>query len=280
MVKIISLKHESLRTLEEKLGYAFNDKGKLQQACHRKKAQAMEANRAFERLEFLGDRVLGLAVADLLFNEKRTVSEGVLAKHFSTLVSKECCAQVALSIDLPSYLDHKKGDGVQGHDLNLALAHSHAFSDSMEAVLGAIYLDSHFDAAKDVIARLWAPLLEGDVSAPKDQKTLLQEYSQQRYQIIPDYEVIERSGPDHAPFFTMKVSVKGKGSAEGRGATKRHAEQEAANAFLENNPEFLAWQKKKESVAPQKHSKKKTLIISANTTLKRKKTNTSYKRIS
>lgn len=269
MTKTLSLKHTALHTLEDKLGYCFKDILKLRQACHRKKAQDGEANRAFERLEFLGDRVLGLAMADILFNEKRTVSEGVLAKHFSTLVSKECCAQVALSIDLSSYLDIK-GEEIPSHDPNLSLAHSHAFSDSMEAVLGAIYLDSDFDTAKGVIARLWTPLLAGDVSAPKDQKTLLQEYSQQRYQIIPHYEIIERSGPDHAPFFTMRVTVKGKGAAEGKGATKRHAEQDAANAFLENDIEFLAWQKKKGSFSFQKSHKKRTPIISAHTTLKRK----------
>lgn len=280
MQKTILLKHP-LHTLEEKLKYQFNDILKLQHACHRKKAQAVEANRLFERLEFLGDRVLGLAMADLLFQEKHNVSEGILAKYFSTLVSKECCAQVAFAIDLPSYFDKKKDDCSTKNKSNEAfsLAHSHAFSDSVEAILGAIYLDSDFKTAKDVIAHLWAPFLAGTITPPKDQKTLLQEYIQQCYQLIPEYEVIERSGPDHAPFFTMKVTVKGKGHAEGKGATKRQAEQEAANAFLENDQEFLLWQKKKSAFYPRISKKTKMPIINAEATLKRKNTNSFHKRI-
>ena len=271
--------HESLHALEKKIGYHFSDPLKLRQACHRKKSRALTANRAFERLEFLGDRVLGLAMADLLFSEKHTEDEGTLAKHFSTLVSKDCCAQVAFSIDLHVYLNEKTPKGYHV-DHVLSSSHSHAFSDSMEAILGAIYLDSNFDTAKKVIAQLWEPFLQGEISPPKDQKTILQEYIQKRYNLIPEYTVMEKDGPDHAPFFTIKVHVKNIGEAQGKGATKRHAEQEAAKAFLDNQPDFLKWNKRNKGKILTFKKKTLTLSLSPDGPLKRRHTQSpsSFKR--
>jgi ribonuclease-3 len=173
----------------------------------------------FERLEFLGDRVLGLAIAEMLYKEHQKEKEGELAKRFASLVSKESCTHVAESINLLSYLSVIKVDIVP---------HSSILADAMEALLGAIYLDGGFDAVKKTIHHLWKDLLNQTIQTSKDFKSVLQELSQSHKKGLPKYDVIEMTGPAHAPIFIVRVTIEDMGSEEAQGATKKQAEQFAA----------------------------------------------------
>ena len=177
----------------------------------------------YERLEFLGDRVLGLIISDMLLKYYKKEKEGDIAKRFTALVREETLASVARQIELPEQLITKEGE-LRHNDSILA--------DVMEAVLGAIFLDGGFDAAYDFAKPLFMPLLIQDIKPPIDSKTQLQEWVQKKKKTLPVYTLISRDGPDHAPSFVIKVSVEGLGESLGHGCSKRHAEQEAAANFL------------------------------------------------
>lgn len=177
----------------------------------------------YERLEFLGDRVLGLIISDMLLKYYKKEKEGDIAKRFTSLVREETLALVARQIELPNQLITKE-DELRSNDSILA--------DVMEAVLGAIFLDGGFEAAYTFAEPLFMPLLVQDLKPPVDCKTKLQEWVQKKRKTLPVYTLISREGPDHAPSFIVKVSVDTIGEALGHGCSKRHAEQEAAANFL------------------------------------------------
>ncbi len=214
--------------LEHALGYVFKNKQNLEKACHAKSTRHQKKNQDFERLEFLGDRVLGLAIADILCEKYGNESEGDLAKRFAVLVSKESCVKIAEKINLHTYITDRDGKKVA------ITAHSNILSDAMEALLGAIYCDSDFETVKKIITSLWQSLLEGDLRPPRDAKTILQEYAQSFYKCVPVYTLLETKGPHHAPHFIMKVFVEGLGESVGEGLTKRQAEQAAADYLLKD----------------------------------------------
>lgn len=183
-----------------------------------------------QRLEFLGDRVLGLVIAEALFSGDPDASEGQLAPRFNALVKGETCAAVAREIRLGDVLKLGRSEMLSGGRRKEAL-----LADAMEAVLAAIYLDAGFDAVRQVVLHLWARQIDGLDDDPRDAKTTLQEWAQAQGMAPPTYELLKRAGADHAPVFFIRVTLENGQSAEASGTgTKRSIEQAAALVLLEN----------------------------------------------
>ncbi|MBV9860155.1 MAG: ribonuclease III [Alphaproteobacteria bacterium] len=193
-------------------------------------------NRGYERLEFLGDRVLGLVVADLVWRRFEQEPEGDLTRRHTHLVRREALARVALAIGLDRHLRLSRAEAMAGAARNPAI-----LADSCEAVIAAIYLDAGLEAAFGFVLRFWTPLIEEMDGPPRDPKTTLQEWAQARGLALPAYELIETSGPDHAPRFTIAARVAGFEGASATASSKRAAETQAAAALLDrlatNRPE-------------------------------------------
>lgn len=202
------------------LGYKFRNKGLLELALTQSGADCLHNN---ERLEFVGDRVLGLAVAGMLFVLFSKENEGELARRHASLVSTETLARVADEIGLGPYIRH-------GHMTAGRL--QHVYADTMEAVFGAMYLEAGFDTARDIIVTRWRDLANEELVAPKDAKTELQEFVQAtRTGDLPVYEYVEQTGPAHNPIFTATVTAMGK-TATGSGSSKKVASTAAAAELL------------------------------------------------
>jgi len=212
--------------LQDRLGHRFRDTGLLDRALtHGSLGGGLDS---YERLEFLGDRVLNLLVAHMLFERFPQEPEGSLARRHAALVRGETLARVARVLDLAPLIRLSKGEvDLGGRDNPTLLA------DVCEALLGALYLDGGLDTADRVIQRHWTPLMDQDLSPPKDPKTSLQEWAQGRGLPLPTYETVAAAGPDHAPIFTIAVRVKGHPEARAEGSSKRQAEQKAAALLLE-----------------------------------------------
>lgn len=178
---------------------------------------------AYERLEFLGDRVLGLVVAEMLYTHYSDEAEGALAHRFTELVREETLAQIALEMNLPAYLITNEPELRKNHSV---------LSDVCEAVLGAIYLEKGYECAKTVIQPLWMPHMLSYVQAPKDFKSTLQEWTQKKKLGLPEYQLTDKKGTEHEPSFEICVTV-GHYSAIGTGTSKKEAQQKAAGALLD-----------------------------------------------
>ena len=213
-----------LGSLEEKLGHRFSDRALLERALTHASATPSLSN---ERLEFLGDRVLGLVVAETLHARYPEASEGALTVRFHALVRAETCARVGEAIDLPLHIKLAGG-------FDSARARAAILSDVCEAVIAALYLDGGMAAARSFIERHWAGMFDdsGQGAEMRDAKTRLQEWAQGRGLPAPGYREIARSGPAHAPCFTIEASVEGEAPERGEGGSKREAEQEAAAKLL------------------------------------------------
>lgn len=211
------------------LGHPFSRPGLAAEALtHSSAIQGPEALPASnERLEFLGDRVLGLVVANLLFDRFANESEGHLARRHAELVRKETLARVAADIGLGPLIQFSRGEEDAGGRDNPAI-----LADACEAVIAALYLDGGLDAAAAFIRRHWTALIEEDRTPPKDAKTALQEWVQGRGLDLPVYREVGRDGPPHAPIFRIEVMVQGGKAEVAEGASKRAAEQGAAGALL------------------------------------------------
>ncbi|HEX3952432.1 MAG TPA: ribonuclease III [Stellaceae bacterium] len=181
----------------------------------------------YERLEFLGDRVLGLVIADLLWRRFEQEPEGDLTRRLTSLVRREALARVADAIGLDRHLQMSRAETAAG-----AARHPGILADVMEAVIAAIYLDGGFAAAFACVERLWAPLLADMEGPPRDPKTTLQEWVQARGLPLPAYQLVDTQGPDHAPNFTVAVHVAGMPEASATASSKRAAEIAAAAAWL------------------------------------------------
>lgn len=229
----------SQNQLEESLGYQFSDQNLLTEALtHRgslgaggKGKNLKSAVPANERLEFLGDRVLGLVVADKLLRNYPEENEGALATRLAALVSAPALASVAEQFNLGSYIKLAPGQQIEATE-------SAILADACEAVIGAIFLDGGLEAASHFITARWEPLMLAEIVPPKDPKTALQEWAQGRRLPLPEYELTSESGPAHAPVFKVSVTIKGFAPQSGQGRTKRIAEQWAATALLNTLPEF------------------------------------------
>ena len=207
------------------LGFAASDEGLwIEALTHGSLGEA----RDYQRLEFLGDRVLGLAIAGWLFDTQEQASEGVLAQRLNALVSKAACARVARKIGVADHVRlgrQARDDGAADSD--------NILGDVMESLLGAQYREAGFDSARALVHALWADAVEGDAGRAKHPKSALQEWAAGNRRKPPEYALVDRSGPDHAARFTVRVAVKNVGEAEATASSKQEAETAAAKAFME-----------------------------------------------
>ncbi|WP_145104684.1 ribonuclease III [Cereibacter sediminicola] len=215
-----------LRAFEGRIGHAFREPDLLLRAVtHASLSSATRPDN--QRLEFLGDRVLGLVMAEALLAADRAATEGQLAPRFNALVRKETCAAVAREVGLGDVLKLGRSEMLSGGRRKEAL-----LGDALEAVIAAVYLDAGFEAARRLVLGLWGERIAQVEADARDAKTALQEWAQARGLPPPCYEAVDRSGPDHAPIFTVEVRL-GNGETERSAAgTKRVAEQAAARALL------------------------------------------------
>lgn len=213
--------------LEEILGHRFRDPALLKRALTHASASEKQSN---ERLEFLGDRVLGLVVAEKLHALYPDDPEGVLAVKLNALVRRETCAAAAEAADLPKHLILAKSEVSNGGRAKAAI-----LAGACEAVIAALYLDGGYEAARKFVERYWANAFEALGADLRDAKTALQEWAQGRKgkNSAPAYRMSKREGPDHEPRFEVEVSVAGEEPAIGIGKSKREAEQAAAKALLQ-----------------------------------------------
>jgi ribonuclease III len=180
-----------------------------------------------QRLEFLGDRVLGLVISEALLNADQKASEGLLAPRFNSLVRKETCAEIATEIALGDVLKLGRSEMISGGRRKQAL-----LGDAMESVIAAVYLDAGFETARALILRLWGGRIDAAEGDARDSKTVLQEWAQARRQNPPTYTETARTGPDHAPVFTIKVQLQSGENATATAPSKRQAQQAAAAQLL------------------------------------------------
>ncbi|WP_323780441.1 ribonuclease III [Thalassovita sp.] len=216
-----------LKSFETRIGHRFGRPDLLVRAVtHASMSSPTRADN--QRLEFLGDRVLGLAMSEALLARDKSASEGQLAPRFNALVRKEACADVAKEIDLGAVLKLGRSEMMSGGRRKQAL-----LGDAMEAVIAAVYLDAGFEAARDMVLRLWGKRIDSVDADARDAKTSLQEWAQARGLTPPKYIELSRSGPDHAPVFTIKVELDNGASEQSTAGSKRQAEQAAAKALLD-----------------------------------------------
>lgn len=216
-----------LTLFQDKIGYTFKDALYIERALTHSSANITAGGLDYERLEFLGDRVVNLVVADLLFTHFRGDREGALAKRHTALVRTETLALIARELSLGDFVvlsDAERRAGGAENDNILA--------DLTEAVTAAIYLDSGFDVAKDFVERCLGNRLHDMVEPPRDAKTALQEWSQSKGLGLPIYDVVGQDGPDHAPTFTIRLIVDGYDAVEATSNSKKGGEKDAARAFL------------------------------------------------
>ena len=182
---------------------------------------------SYERLEFLGDRVLGLAMARALYDRHQSEPEGQLSKRYNALVARETCAEVGRDLGVPPLIrlgKQAREDGASFSD--------NVIGDVVEALIGALFVDAGFEAAQAFVLRAWKPYLDGQGGAPQHPKSALQELAAARGCRAPEYEMVGRTGAHHAPKFTIRVSVPRLGEATAEGLSKQEAETAAAEALL------------------------------------------------
>lgn len=208
----------------EATGFSVNDEALWHAALTH---GSMGEKRDYERLEFLGDRVLGLAIADWLYAQS-TAPEGRLAQRLNAIVSREMCATIARGIGLAPHLRISKqahADGGRDSD--------NILGDVMESLLGAEFLENGFDQARDLVQLLWRPALESGAGRAKHPKSALQEWAAGNRRKPPEYTLVDRSGPDHDAQFTVRVAVHKVGEAQATARSKGEAERDAARIFME-----------------------------------------------
>lgn len=215
-----------LRKFEQRLGHAFANPELLMRAVtHASISSTTRPDN--QRLEFLGDRVLGLVMAEALLTADKKAAEGLLAPRFNALVRKETCADVARELGLGEVLKLGRSEMMSGGRRKEAL-----LGDALEAVIAAVYLDGGFAAAEKLILQLWSGRISNVETDARDPKTALQEWAQARGMTPPNYSEKARSGPDHQPIFTVEVRLDNDATETAAAGTKRAAEQAAARALL------------------------------------------------
>ena len=227
----------SAEALPHIIGYEFARRELFEEALTHPSALVPErrrgrcrtpVKRSYERLEFLGDRVLGLVVADHLWRRFAGEPEGDLTRRHTHLVRREALVRVAEAIGLGRYLVLSRAEAAAG-----AAGNPGILADACEALIAAIYLDGGFEAASAFVQRFWGPLMEEMEEPPRDPKTALQEWAQARGLALPAYDLLATSGPDHAPLFTVMASVAGGNRASATASSKRSAEAKAAALLLD-----------------------------------------------
>lgn len=213
-----------IHSLETKINYEFQNSSHLLNAIEHPSAKPN--NKQFERLEFLGDRVLGLSIANLLLKKFPSENEGHLAKRLAYLVSKEACQLVATHLNLEKDLSTICDAGAAS---NISAIQA----DAVEAILGAIYLDGGFDACFRVVSILWHDIVQQDHELPKDPKSTLQEWLQKRKINAPQYVLCSSEGPAHQPILIYQVIIEGFPTFQGEGTNRKSAERQAAQNALD-----------------------------------------------
>ncbi len=225
MVAAASSSKPPLAQLSERVGYVFKDVELLHQALTH--GSSSRKAKDYERLEFLGDRVLSLVIADALFHNHSKEKEGMLAARHSAIVRGEVCAEVGLAMGLAEFIkvgDTEKRSGV--HKMKSVLG------DAVEALIGAIYIDGGLEPARTLVLRYWTEALKKPDTVQKDAKTFVQEWALAKALPLPRYELAGRQGPEHKPQFTVRLTIEKHAAADGAGPTKQAAEMAAAAAFI------------------------------------------------
>jgi len=225
-----SRKAKDRTALEERIGYKFADKLLLERALtHISAISGGPQNRAasYQRLEFLGDHVLGVVISDMLYRAFQKANEGELSRRLADLVRKETCAEVARDMDLGPALRLGNSESHAGGRLRATI-----LADACEALIGAVFIDGGYDPAATVIELFWKDRMLTPVRPLRDPKTMLQEWAQARGLPTPVYRELARTGPHHDPEFRVAVVLPNRPPAEGLGSSKRAAEQAAAAAML------------------------------------------------
>ncbi len=219
-----------LSTLERRIGYAFRDASLAALALTHLSAPTASAQgrvQSYQRLEFLGDRVLGVVVAQMLYEAYPQATEGELSMRLAKLVRRETCAAVAEDWEVGPHVVMGQGEARAGGRKKAAI-----LSDICESLIGAVFIDSGFEAARDLVARSWRARMDAELEPARDAKTAVQEWAQARGLPSPRYVEAARSGPAHQPHFVMQVELEGFAPESGEANSKRAAEQAAAQAFL------------------------------------------------
>ena len=228
LVRVFNLKDfksKIYQKVQKQIKYKFSSISLLSQALIHPSFNYTEKNKNYERLEFLGDRVLGLIIADFLFNNFASESEGDLSQRFSVLVSGETILKVSKHIELENIIQLVNDENIINNKILI---------DSLEAIIGAIYLDGGFKEAELFVLCRWKKLMLDYKSPPRDPKSLLQEWSMSNNQYLPIYRDYIKNGPDHSPVFSVKVFIEKIGEAEGTGNSKKTAESNAAENLYKN----------------------------------------------
>ena len=217
-------KKYSFDLLEKKIGYRFKDRHWMERALTH---PSTNNDFSYQRLEFLGDRVLGLVIAHALFEEFRGESEGGLAKRHTALVQGSTISIIGQAHDIGEHIILSDSEKASGGHMN-----DNIISDVVEALLGAIYIDGGYESAQNVALTLWGENIKTLQKAPQDPKTELQEWLQAEGIGLPTYEIIAKEGPDHAPNFTVSLTAQGLETITAKGASRRQAEKTAARKML------------------------------------------------
>ena len=214
---------QNFKELEEILNYSFKDSNLLKLSLTHKSFDNLNNN---EKLEFLGDRVLGLIISKKLLEIYPTEKEGIIDKKFANLVNKKTCSDIAKKINIRKFIylgpSHK----------SLQRSADKILSDCLEALIGGIYLDSGIKNAEQFILNLWKKFLENSSVTMIDAKTQLQEYSLKKYKELPKYTFYKKTGPHHRPIFKTDVQIPNSKKIIGSGSSKKNAQQNAANKLL------------------------------------------------
>jgi len=231
----MSRKQEAaLEALEARIGHTFKNRALLQEALtHGSALDGARHKRSYDRLEFLGDRVLGLVVSERLLAENATIEEGELAPRYNALVNKHACAAAARAADLGAAVvlsPSEEANGGRGKEAILA--------DICESVIAALYLDAGMETARGFIHRFWGEAFEAVRATPRDAKTALQEWAAAKKRGL-HYNVVDQTGPEHAPHFIIDAVVDGFPPSRGEGGSKRDAQRAAATAFLRARGEHV-----------------------------------------
>lgn len=225
----LSLNMSDFTALQARIGYTFKNLELLERALTHSSFEGVIKGKknSYERLEFLGDRVLGLVIAEYLWENKLQDDQGGLSRKLTQLVRGETCAEISRNLDLGAFILMGEGERASGGEDKEAI-----LADVAESLLAAIYMDGGLEPAKNFVLSHWDGFLSGRNELIKDPKTALQEWSQAKRRGTPIYEEIAREGPDHSPIFTIEVRIDGVSKAKAKGASKREAQQEAARRLL------------------------------------------------
>lgn len=212
-----------MTTLENTIGHVFQNKALIEEALTHSSVAGKK--RSYERMEFLGDRVLSLVVADMLYQRFPNEEEGALAKRHSMLVKQDSLEKIGAKIGIAQSIRYSTRDTQHGPSPSM-------ISDVVESLIAALYLDAGFERAREFIVTHWSEIMQELSAPPEDPKSALQEWAQAQGISLPQYTIASRTGPDHNPMFTVEVSLQGFENQKGEGASKQSAEKNAATRLL------------------------------------------------